>query len=283
MVHTSPAPSSADLNRYANTTRCQYMNWGLFQNSAWDYAADTRGYSNGVAVSWIHPAWILRAGSFQMPTFANGNHFDPDLRRARGDEAELTVTVPATGTVVRTLAYLNHARMGNYAEALAIARAAGTTPDIAADDKSGRTKYGYGLNIEQPLGDGGETGLFARLGWSDGANESFVFTEVDRAASIGVQVSGAHWGRGADRIGVAGLAHGIATGHQQYLAAGGFGFLLGDGTLTYGREEIVEGFYRGQVNQYLQIGPDVQCIRNPGYNRDRGPATVLGLRVNFRY
>jgi high affinity Mn2+ porin len=272
-----------DLNRYANTTRWQYMNWGLFQNSAWDYAADTRGYSNGVAISWIHPAWILRAGSFQMPTFANGNHFDPDLRRARGDEAELTVNVSATGTVVRTLAYLNHARMGNYAEAIAIARASGTTPDIVADDKPGRTKYGYGLNIEQPLADGGETGLFARLGWSDGANESFVFTEVDRAASIGVQISGARWGRAADRIGIAGLAHGIATGHQQYLAAGGLGFLLGDGGLTYGREEIIEAFYRGQISEYIQIGPDVQYIRNPGYNRDRGPATVLGLRLNLRY
>jgi hypothetical protein len=272
-----------DLNRYANTTRWQYMNWGLFQNSAWDYAADTRGYSNGVAVSWIHPDWILRAGGFQMPTAANGNHFDPDLRRARGDEAELTVNVPVTGTVVRTLAYLNHARMGNYDEAIAIARGAGTTPDIVADDKPGRTKYGYGLNIEQPLADSGETGLFARLGWSDGANESFVFTEVDRAASIGVQISGAHWGRPADRIGIAGLAHGLATPHQQYLAAGGLGFLLGDGALTYGPEEIIEAFYRGQVNEYLQIGPDVQYVRNPGYNRDRGPATVLGLRLNLRY
>lgn len=272
-----------DLNRYANSTRWQFMNWGLFQNSAWDYAADTRGYSNGVAVAWVTPLWALRAGSFQMPTLANGNHFDPDLRRAHGDNVELTVNVPATGTVVRTLAYLNHARMGNYAEAIALGRVAGTPPNIVADDKPGRTKHGYGLNIEQPVADSGETGLFARLGWSDGVNESFVFTEVDRAASLGAQISGAHWGRRDDRIGIAGLMHGLSAAHQRYLAAGGLGFLLGDGALNYGHEEIVEAFYRGQVTPYLQFGPDVQYIRNPGYNRDRGPATVLGLRLNLRY
>ena len=272
-----------DLNRYANSTRWQFMNWGLFQNSAWDFAADTRGYSNGVAVAWINPLWALRAGSFQMPTLANGNHFDPDLRRAHGDNVELTINVPATGTIVRTLAYLNHARMGNYADAIAIGRAAGVAPDIVGNDKPGRTKYGYGLNVEQPVADSGETGLFARLGWSDGANESFVFTEVDRAASAGAQIGGAHWSRGDDRVGIAGLVHGLSALHQQYLAAGGTGFLLGDGALTYGPEQIVEAFYRSQLTPYLQFGPDVQYIRNPGYNRDRGPATVLGLRLNLRY
>ena len=272
-----------DLNRYANSTRWQFMNWGLFQNSAWDFAADTRGYSNGVAVSWITPRWAVRAGSFQMPTLANGNHFDPDLRRAHGDNVELTVNLPSTGTVVRTLAYLNHARMGNYNEAVTAGRAAHASPDIVADDRPGRTKYGYGLNVEQPLADGGETGMFARLGWSDGANESFVFTEVDRAASVGIQVAGGYWSRGNDRLGVAGLVHGLSPSHQQYLAAGGVGFLLGDGALTYGQERIIEAYYRAQLTPYLQFGPDLQYIRNPGYNRDRGPATVLGLRLNLRY
>jgi carbohydrate-selective porin OprB len=188
-----------------------------------------------------------------------------------------------SGTIVRTLAYLNHARMGNYAEAIAIGRATGKTPDIVADDKPGRTKYGYGLNIEQPLADGGETGLFARLGWSDGANESFVFTEVDRAASAGAQVSGVHWSRHDDRLGIAGLVHALSPTHREYLADGGTGFLLGDGALNYGHEEIVEAFYRAQLTPYVQVGPDVQYVRNPGYNRDRGPATILGFRVNVRY
>jgi len=272
-----------DVNRYANSTRQQFMNWSLFQNTAWDFAADTRGYSNGVAIAWIHPGWTIRAGSFQMPHEANGNVFDSDLRRARGDQAELTLTIPRTRTTGRILGYVNHARMGNYAEALAIGASRGQAPDIAADDRPGRKKYGFGLNLEQPLSDEGETGVFARLGWSDGKNESFAFTEVDRHISAGAQVSGAHWGRADDRIGLAGVCEGIVAVHRAYLAAGGVGFLLGDGRLTYGPERILEGYYRFQAGRYLQLTSEVQSIRNPGYNRDRGPALVGSLRVNFRY
>ena len=278
-----------DVNRYANATRWQFMNWGLFQNTAWDYAADTRGYSNGVAVAWITPHYVLRAGSFQMPTLANGNKFDPDLRRAHGDQVELTVVAPATATTIRLLAFLNHARMGSYrvaidrAAAARAARIADSIPDVVRDDTPGRRKYGVGLNIEQPLADEGETGVFARLGWSDGENESFIFTEVDRHASVGLQLSGAHWRRASDRLGIAGIYHGIVPVHQEYLAAGGAGFLLGDGALTYGPEQIVEAYYRAQIGSYLQAGPDLQLIRNPGYNRDRGTATVLGFRLNLRY
>jgi high affinity Mn2+ porin len=272
-----------DVNRYANSTRQQFMNWALFQNTAWDFAADTRGYTNGVAVTWIHPVWTLKAGSFQMPRIANGNVFDSDLRRARGDNVELTLVSQSLGTIVRLLGFLNHARMGSYSEAVAKARSANTIPDIVADDQPGRSKYGYGVNIEQPIADGGETGAFARFGWNDGKNESFVFTEADRHASAGIQVSGAHWSRSTDRFGLAVSQTGIVQVHRDYLNAGGLGFLLGDGRLNYGPEQLVETYYRSQLGPYLQVGPDVQYIRNPGYNRDRGPATVLSLRVNLRY
>ena len=272
-----------DVNRYANSTRTQFMNWDLFQNTAWDFAADTRGYTNGVAAAWILPTWSFRIGSFQMPRVANGNVFDSDLRRARGDQAELTVTAPVAGTVVRVLGYMNHARMGSYAEALAIALADHTVPDIAADGKPGRTKYGWGINLEQPLADSGETGAFARIGWGDGRNESFVFTEVDRHASAGFQLSGTRWGRSNDRFAIAAAQTEIVPVHQQYLAAGGLGFLLGDGKLDYGPEQLIETYYRAQAGPYVQLSPDIQYIRNPGYNRDRGPATVFSLRVNFRY
>ena len=272
-----------DLNRYANSTRQQFMNWDLFQNTAWDFAADTRGYTNGVALAWIHPLWILRVGTFQMPTVANGNRFDSDLRRAHGDQVELTLTAPATGTVARILGYMNHARMGNYPEALTIARSNGSIPDIAADGKPDRSKYGWGVNVEQPLADNGETGAFARVGGDDGRNESFVFTEVDRHISAGVQVSGVHWDRTDDRIGIAGAETEIAKIHREYLDAGGVGFLLGDGRLDYGPERLIEAYYRAQLGAYLQVSPDMQYIRDPGYNRDRGPATVYSLRINIRY
>ena len=277
-----------DVNRYANTTRTQYMNWGLFQNTAWDFAADTRGYTNGIAAAWITPRWSLRVGAFQMPIQANGNKFDGDLRRARGDNIEGTWS-PGRGEqdshlpTLRLLGYVNRARMGRYAAAIAKGQALGRNPSIVDDDAPGRTKYGWGVNIEQPITDDGETGAFVRGGWNDGANESFAFTEVDRHFSAGVQLSGAHWMRRDDRFAIALLRHGIVAVHQTYLAAGGVGFLLGDGQLTYGPEQIVETFYRMQATAHLQVSPDLQIITNPGYNRDRGPAVVASLRVNLRY
>lgn len=218
-----------------------------------------------------------------MPLQANGNVFDSDLRRARGDNVELTLSALPGGGSVRLLAYQNHARMGDYRAALARATASGARPDIVADDTPGRRKRGVGLNIEQPLASDGETGAFVRIGRDEGTTESFAFTEVEGHLSGGVQVAGAQWGRRLDRIGVAMLRHSLNEAHRDYLSAGGLGFLLGDGALRYGPETIVESYYRGQIGPYLQLGPDVQFVRNPGYNRDRGPAWVTTFRANFRY
>jgi high affinity Mn2+ porin len=270
-----------DLNRYANTTRGQFCNWGLFNNTAWDYAADTRGYTWGVAVNWSHPRWSLAVGSFLMPSFANGNIFDRDYPRARGDNMQLTLQPDARGTVIRLLAYANHARMGDYAEALARAQASGQTPNIVADDRPGRAKYGVGANIERPLGDSGETGVFVRAGWNDGHAEDFAFTEADRHLSAGLQLAGTRWGRAHDRLGIAAVRHGLSAEHRAYLAAGGKGFLLGDGRLDYGGETIFETYYGMQLNPHATVSPDVQFIVHPGCNRARGPATVLTLRLNL--
>jgi len=280
-----------DQNRYANSTRLQFCDWGLFNNTAWDYAADTRGYSYGGMIAWVHPRWALRFGSFLMPTFANGDVFDWDVSRARGDNIELSLQPTPVGTVVRVLVYQNHGRMGIYQAALAQAQRTGQPPDIVADDQPGRRKWGVGLNVEQPLADAGETGAFLRAGWNDGRTEDFVFSEVDRHLSGGLQVSGTRWHRALDHLGIAFLLHGLSSDHRAYLAEGGKGFLLGDGAvyspsgqwLNYGPEEIFESYYRAQLGRYVEITPDVQFIAHPGYNRDRGPVALAALRVNVRY
>ena len=271
-----------DLNRYANSTRTQFLDWVLFNDGAWDYAADTRGYSNGIAVAWISPRWALRAGSFQMPTFANGNRFDNDLANARGDNVELTVSAPHDA-VIRLLGYENHGRMGRYTAAIAAAAAQRTKPNIVADDAPGRTKYGAAANVELPLADDANTGAFARLGWNDGRTESFVFTEVDRHASGGAQIAGNRWRRAGDIFGIAVAADGLSHDHRSYLAAGGTGFLLGDGALRYGPELVTELYYAAHVGRFLTVSPDLMRVVNPGYNRDRGPAVVASGRVNVRY
>lgn len=278
-----------DRNRYAGAARTQFMNTSLWQNTAWDYAANTRGYTDGVVIAYVSPAWSLRYGIYRMPLFANGQTLET-FNRARGENLELTLTSAATGTIVRLLAYRNTARMGDYADALALAAASGGVPNIAADDAEGRHKVGAGVNLEQPLADEGESGLFLRLGWNDGKTEDFAFTEVDRHASLGGQISGAHWSRADDRLGV-GLVHeGISPEHRDYLAAGGSGFLLGDGHLNYRPEEIFETYYRAQWSfshaadtLRVQLSPDFQYIQNPGYNQDRGPVRFYSLRLHLEY
>jgi high affinity Mn2+ porin len=176
--------------------------------------------------------------------------------------------------------------MGSYRDAIAIGAAHDTTPNIVADDQPGRVKYGFGLNAEQPLAGSGNTGDFLRLGWSDGKTEDFVFTEADRHLSGGLQIAGTHWSRPDDRLGIADVVDGLSADHRDYLAAGGLGFLLGDGALRrYGPENVIEFYYRLQLPHlsFAQVSPAVQHIENPGYTEDRGPVYVYTIRVNLHY
>lgn len=281
---TMAAPDDFDHNRYANSTRTQFENWSLFQNTAWDYAADTRGYSGGLMIGYISPAWSLRYGIYQMPQYANGQPLDNPITHANGQQVELTLQQPRDdGAALRVLLYQNTARMGLYREAIAIGQANGTPPDIVADDKPYRRKYGVALNGELPLADGGETGLFARAGWNDGRTESFAFTEVDRLLEFGGQVDGVHWRRASDRVGIAYVIGNLSGPHEAYLAAGGQGFVVGDGAIRYGAERVLETYYRFQPIRHVQLSADYQHIDHPGYNRDRGPADVIGFRVHLEY
>ena len=272
-----------DQNRYANNTRSQFETWALINNGAYDYAADTRGYTGGLVFGYLQPAWSLKFGLYRMSQQANQEALEWPLTRAHGDNLELDLSPNGSGTVLRFLIYRNVARMGIYQEAIDRAKASGGTPDVAADETDGRQKHGFGFSLEQPLADGGDTGVFLRLGWNDGQTETFEFTEVDRTLSIGGQLSGAHWGREDDRLGVALVIDGISAVHQRYLEQGGCGFELCDGTLNYGHEEVLEAYYRVQLGSYAQLSPDVQYFQNPGYNRDRGPARVYGLRLHLQY
>ncbi len=272
-----------DLNRYANNNRIQFLNYDFLYNTAWDYASDTRGYSYGFVTALVQPRWKLAFAVFMEPKTANGAAFDLFDTRQLGYNLELTLKPNDAGTVVRLLSYFNKSRTGSYNEALELGRATSTTPDLLLVERFGGTKYGFGLNFEQPLADDGETGMFGRIGWNDGVHETWTYTESDRHASLGAQVSGAHWGRREDRFGIAYGMNGLSTPHKDYLTAGGVGILLGDGKLNYGLEKVFETYYRIQLGQYAQLSPDFQYIQNPGYNRDRGPAEVYSLRLRLSY
>ena len=165
-----------DQNRYANNNRTQFMNYDFLFNTAWDYAADTRGYSVGIVTSLFEPRWKLAFGVFMLPNTQNGAQFDYFDTQEFGYNLELTVKPNDAGTVVRLLTFYNQGRMGSYDAALALARATSTVPDILLVEQTGGTKYGFGLNFEQPLADDGETGIFGRIGWNDGSHETWMYT-----------------------------------------------------------------------------------------------------------
>jgi carbohydrate-selective porin OprB len=187
--------------------------------------------------------------------------------------------LPDKPFVFRAFFYGNHAHMRNYQAAIALGAQSGQTPDITLTRTTGAVKYGFGINFEQPLADDGETGIFGRAGWNDGATESFAFTEADRTVSIGAQISGAAWFRPADHIGIAFDANDLSDPHADYLAAGGLGFILGDGRLHRGAEIITEAYYSLQLLSWFAVSVDYQFIKNPGYSQDRGPVSVVSLRA----
>jgi carbohydrate-selective porin OprB len=275
-----------DTNAVGSDSHFQFMNWTVDNNGAYDYAANTRGYTDGALVEYDDHWFTARFAVAMMPKVANGIHLDADLARARSENLEFEFRgslLPHRSGAVRLLSYLNHANMGSYEEAIRDFKDGETAPvpNIISTRRQGRHKYGFGLNFEQELSS--QWGVFGRLGWSDGHNESFAYTECDRTALFGAFTKGDQWHRRNDRAGVAFVANGIVAAHQQYLALGGVGFLLGDGGLTYGTEKIVEGFYTAHLWRGFFISPDIQYINNPGYNMARGPVTVLGGRFHVDF
>jgi high affinity Mn2+ porin len=273
------ATDIADDNRYSHDPRTQFLNWALMYNGAWDYPANVRGYTYGVAVDYNRKDWTVRYGVFAEPAVANGAEFDPRFLEANGQIVEWEGRYTANGHpgAVRLWAYLNHAHMGDYREAI---QEMPVDPDITRT-RAYRFKYGFGLNWQQELTK--DLGVWSRLGWNDGHTESWAFTEVDRTAALGLALRGRCWCRPDDVVGLAGVLNGISKDHRDYLAAGGLGFLLGDGRLNYGLEEILEVYYDFQVIKGIFVTADWQGINHPGYNRDRGPVAVGTLRVHIEF
>ena len=271
-----------DTNAFVGDAHHGLTSWGLVNNGAWDFSADTRGYTWGLTAAYEGTALSARAGVYMMPTVANGVQLDHDLRNAHAVNAEVEWDFDRERAgAVRLLGYVNSADMGSYEEALSLAAASGTTPDIAATREPGRKKYGVGLNAQYRLTS--DLGLFGRLGWNDGRTETFCYTEIDQTAVLGAMQSGALWKRPDDDVSLAVVASGISGVHKQYLAAGGLGFQLGDGRLSYAPEIATEFDYAAKLTGGVSAGLDVQYVVNPGFNRDRGPVVVFGVRLHAHF
>ena len=277
-------PDFFDINSVGSDTHFQFINWTTDNNGAWDYAADTRGYTVGLTLDFEDRNWGFRFGEALMPKVANGIDlvWKPWQVHAENYEFEWRRgLLPRKAGVIRLLAYTNSANMGIYRDQVIKAAAADATPDITDHPWHVTRKYGFGANIEQNLSR--YLTAFARFGWNDGRTESFAYTEVEQTFVEGIGASGAWWHRKQDRVGIAFVSNAIKRDHQNYLAAGGIGFLLGDGHLNYGRENILESYYTIHAWRGFYVAPGVQHINNPGYNRDRGPVVVPSFRLHAEF
>lgn len=272
-----------DANTYNHDPRTQFLNWSLMTHGAYDYAADARGYSWGVALEWYRDDWAVRAGRFIQPKEPNMLPLDPNIGKHYGDQVEIEHAHEIAGRPgkLRFLAFRNRAKMSRFQDAIDFGAATGTTPDINAVRNGEQTKTGFGLNLEQEISD--DIGLFARASRADGKTETYAFTEIDDSLSGGVLIKGGAWGRGEDTVGIGLVRNGLSKERRDYLAAGGLGFFIGDGRLNYRPETIFETFYSLAVAKSGRVSLDWQRIANPAYNADRGPVNVFAVRLHTEF
>ena len=272
-----------DGNAYSHDPRTQFLNWSLMTHGAYDYAADARGYSWGVALEWYHGDWVMRAGRFIQPKEPNQQALDPHIFQHYGDQIEVEHAHVIGGQPgkLRVLAFRNRARMSRFQDALDLAAKTGSTPDINGVRTGEQVKYGFGLNLEQAVSS--DIGMFARASWADGGTETYAFTEIDRSVSGGVLVKGTSWARRQDSFGIALARNGLSKVHRDYLAAGGMGFFIGDGRLNYRPETVFEAFYNLNLTNAASVTLDWQRISNPAYNADRGSVDVASVRLHTEF
>jgi high affinity Mn2+ porin len=270
-----------DSNRYANDATTEFFNWALFASGAYDYPADTRGYTYGLVADLAKGWWSARGGIALEPYYANLAQMDWRITKSHGlfGEYETRYHLRELPGATSLLLFWNTARMGSYQQVLDNPTLYGNS--VAATRADGRHKYGFALSVEQQLTL--TMGAFLRLSWNDGNNESWAFTEIDRSLGVGVTQNGKPWRRPEDIVGVAMVVSGLSSLHERYLAGGGYGFIIGDGALNYGPEIIWDIYYKLQINDLMAISAIYQPIVNPAYNRDRGPVNVFSWRFHVAF
>jgi len=273
-----------DNNSHSHDGRMQFMDWALVSNGAWDYPADTHGYTIGFTAEYLNASFSARFLAAMVSTKANGEVFDQDILANNGLAAEVDKPYLLFGQAgkARLLLYLNRENSVTYQDAFDagdLNLSGNATADSLGLRHSGTAKYGAGVNIEQAIT--GNTGVFFRAGWNDGRSESWMYTEIDQTISAGILAKGAYWKRGDDAAGVALVCSGLSDDHRRFLQAGGYGFILGDGALNYGPESVLEAYYSLSITKFLQCSVFYQFVNNPGYNRDRGPVNIGSIRAHI--
>ncbi|MDR0794017.1 MAG: carbohydrate porin [Chitinophagaceae bacterium] len=273
-----------DDNAYSKDPRTQFFNWSLWANGAWDYPANTRGYTYGLVTELVYENWSARLSTVSVSKIANAPAMEYNAHaHSETFEAAKKWSVRNRSGAVRLLLSNTYSRAPSYKDGIKAIADNNTFllnvfRGFQENNVYGGRKFSIGLNAEQALTD--NIGVFGRAGWDDGKHASWAFTEIDQTANVGLSMKGTKWKRPNDVWGIAGVVNGLSKDHKDFLAAGGYGFIIGDGKLNYGHEAIIETYYNAKLTKFLWVTFDYQFVNNPGYNKDRGPVHVFGLRAH---
>ncbi|MGO9930838.1 MAG: carbohydrate porin [Steroidobacteraceae bacterium] len=273
-----------DTNQYAHDPRSDFFNWSAVDAGAFDYAADAWGYTVGAAAERYIGSWTLRAGVFDLSNIPNSVHLDPGMHEFQID-AEIERRYELFGQTGRVLltGFDSRGRMALLDEAISFAQTTAVNINTAlVDVRQYRSRLGAVLGLEQPITDA--VGVFARLSKAAGNVEPYEFADIDRSVVVGTSVKGLLWHRPDDSAGLAAIDNGISSEREQYLNLGGLGILIGDGKLPHpGAEQILETYYSFAVFSYAHLSFDYQWVKNPAYNTDRGPVSIVAVRVHAQF
>ena len=279
-----------DDSRYAKDPRVQFMNWGNMTYLAYDYAADARGYSWGLAGEWYRENWVLRASRMLAPKTPNGKDLNWQIFTAYGDQIEVERQhhIAELPGKVSVLAYRNKMILARFQDATnyVVANNAQGTQAINNVRTNYQYKTGIGINAEQALAS--DFGIYMRAFTSDGHTETMSFTEADNSLSVGMGLDGNRWSRPKDTLGLSFMLNGLSSYRRNYLQAGGVSYFIGDyasptQTISYRPEQISELYYNATVVKNVLAGVNFQHISNPAYNAARGPVNILSFRIHAEF
>ena len=279
-----------DDSTYAKDPRVQFMNWGNMTYLAYDYAADARGYTWGLAGEWYRDNWVFRAARTLAPKTPNGRDLDNQIFKSYGDQIEVERQHNIAGLPgkVSVLAYRNKMTLARFQDATnyVIQNNAQGTQAINDVRTNQQFKTGIGINGEQAITK--TVGIYGRAFTSDGHTETMSFTEADNSLSVGVSINGLNWNREKDTIGISMMQNGLSSYRRQYLQAGGVSYFIGDyagpnQTITYKPEQIAELYYNALLVKNVLFGVNYQHVNNPAYNSARGPVQIYSFRVHAEF
>ncbi len=288
-----------DKNAFGIDPRQGLFNLAFLTYTAYDFASDARGYSWGAVTEFYWDDWAVRYGRITPPKDPNQLPIDFRLFKYYGDQIELEHDHKVHGQDgrVRVLAYRNRENIGRFSDAGAAFEADPTknattctgfnygsgnasAPDLCWVRKP-NVKMGIGIFGEQYIAK--DIGVFSRAMYSDGKSEVDAYTSTDRSVSLGMLAKGSLWSRPRDVTGIGVNLGWISSAHTEYLRLGGIDGFIGDGHIRPALETALDAFYSVNIRKSYWLSGDYQRIVNPAFNSDRGPVSILNVKIHGEF